>query len=254
MTESPQWRFLKFGLLVTGKGEALFLPRLFRSLSGLGGGCTFKVIRRIEQLSPRTSVKQIRLHVTGTKKRLPSRDEELGMAARGWLNSGGDYVLLIDDLEHGRAGFEREIFNRYRQALDDALGKRSGLASVHFLVNMLEAYYFADAKALNTVLNLKPPLADEPGDVERLRHPKNELKRLSPGFDEKMHGQQLVALLNIEHVLARPETCASLRVLFAWCMQALGQTVSSRYRLDTGVYALVTGVQLRRNKAGQGGE
>jgi hypothetical protein len=245
MAENPEWRFRKFGLLVTGEGEELFLPRMFRSLSGLGGGCTFKVIRRIGQLSPRTVAKQARLQVTGTQKRIPSRDEELGLAARGWLDSGGDYVLLIDDLEHDRAGFEREIFNRYRQALDTILGHRRERASVHFLVNMLEAYYFADAKALNAVLGLEPQLVDESGDVERLRHPKNELKRLSPGFDEKRHGQQVMVLLDVEHVLSRPETCASLRVLFAWCMKALGQSVSRRYRLDTGVYALITGAQLR---------
>jgi hypothetical protein len=53
-----------------------------------------------------------------------------------------------------------------------------------------------------------------------------------------------VERLDLEHVLSNPEACASLRVLFAWCMMALGQPVSSRYRLDTGIYALVPGRQL----------
>ena len=48
-------------------------------------------------------------------------------------------------------------------------------ASVHFLVNMLEAYYFAHAAATNGVLGTE--LEDFEGDVESIRHPKNDLKK-----------------------------------------------------------------------------
>jgi len=57
--------------------------------------------------------------------------------------------------------------------------------------------------------------------VEEIRHPKNDLKNLYPGFDEKADGGRILGLIDIEHVLSRPETCAYLRTLFAWCMKVL---------------------------------
>ena len=62
-----------------------------------------------------------------------------------------------------------------------------GKVAVHFLVNMLEAYYFADSKAVNGVLGTD--LEDFEGDVETIRHPKNDLKRRHAPFDEKEHGR-----------------------------------------------------------------
>lgn len=41
-------------------------------------------------------------------------------------------------------------------------------------------------------------------------------------------------------------TGASLRVLFAWCGQGLGQPVSARYQLEAGCYDRVTGPQLKQ--------
>ena len=56
------------------------------------------------------------------------------------------FLILVDDLEAGRSDSAQEIFDRYRLALDTILTERkSRRASVHFLVNMLEAYYFATA-------------------------------------------------------------------------------------------------------------
>jgi len=45
------------------------------------------------------------------------------------------------------------VFERYRNALDAVLAtlQLHHRAAVHFLVNMLEAYYFAHADAVNTV-------------------------------------------------------------------------------------------------------
>ena len=115
---------------------------------------------------------------------------------------------------------------------------------MHFLVNMLEAYYFADAAAVNE--HLGTSLSDYAGDVEDVRHPKNEIKKLSPGFDEVRHGAAIVRTLDLEHVLDNPETCGSLRVLFAWCVKALGLTTGAQFRLDSGIMDVVTGPQLGR--------
>ena len=46
----------------------------------------------------------------------------------------------------------QEIFDRYRSALDVVLDTLKDRASVHFLVYMLEAYYFADIQAINDCL------------------------------------------------------------------------------------------------------
>ncbi len=103
---------------------------------------------------------------------------------------------------------------------------------MHFLVNMLEAYYFADAAAVNAVLNLRPPLIDWPEDVETIRNPKAELKRLFPGFKEVDHGGRILDCLDVAHVLSRPDTCAWLRTLFSWCTRVLQTTESFDQRAE----------------------
>jgi Domain of unknown function (DUF4276) len=239
---SPGWKFYKFGLIVTGEGEEEFLPKLFRPLQSTGN-CQFMVIRRIGQRSPVTSPKK-KLKMVGSGKTIPTKDEEeIGLPARRWLDGGGDFVILVDDLEGDRAKFRRDVFSRYKTALEVILVGKSHLASVHFLVNMIEAYYFADAKAINSVLGTT--LTDHAGDVEEIHHPKNELKKISPqGFDEKSDGKQIMERLDVEHVLSNLRACASLRVLFAWCEKMLGLPVSARFGLDAGVYDVVTGSQL----------
>jgi hypothetical protein len=100
-------RFFKFGLIVTGEGEAKFLPVLLRSLTA-AGDCHFRVLRKIDQRSPRTSPKRV-LRVTGTTRRIPDKDEhEIGLPARRHLDSDRDaLVLVIDDLERARRGEHR---------------------------------------------------------------------------------------------------------------------------------------------------
>jgi hypothetical protein len=221
-----KWRFTRFGLLVTGKGEEDFLPQLFRSLMRTGQ-CTFEVIARISQLSPITKPKR-KLTMTGTGKKIPSKDEEVGLAARGYLQKHRDsYVLLIDDLEGDRASQIEAVYGRYRLLLDTMLGAFKHRASVHFLTNMLEAYYFADADTVNKVTGLI--LADHEDDVELIPHPKNLLKQQVRGFDEIEHGRQIIAQLNLPHILSRPETCTSLRTLFGWCTKALGLPFTEEY-------------------------
>ncbi len=154
--------------------------------------------------------------MVGSGKAIPDRDaSDIGIPARRFLTkSAGRYVLLIDDLEAGRAADVQGVFDRYRRAFDTMLGDLAPRAAVHFLVNMLEAYYFADTAAVNRVLGTE--LADLPGDVETIRNPKARLRTHYAGFDAKRHGGLIVAELDIPHVLARADTCASLRTLFAW--------------------------------------
>jgi hypothetical protein len=243
--------FFKFGLFVTGEGERNHLPKLFKSLTK-SGICSFEVIRFIGQRSPITSDKK-KLKMVGSGKTIPDRDvQEIGMPARTYLSENRcAYVLLVDDLEHDRRNQAQEIFNRYRQAFDKILQEEKHRASVHFLVNMLEAYYFADAVAINKVL--ETCLSDYSGDVETIRHPKNELKKLYPGFDEVENGGSILDCLNIEHVLSRRDTCASLRTIFAWCSKVLEQCAISlaenqspvdSYRLQDGILSEITKSQL----------
>jgi hypothetical protein len=189
-----QWQFYRFGLIVTGKGERVFLPWLFRSLTAWGN-CTFEVIRQIGQRSPISSPKR-KLQMVGSGKTIPDRDEtEIGLPARQYLAQKGAFVLLVDDLEGDRAVHVLEVFQRYRNAFDTMLGPYKHRTSIHFLVNMLEAYFFADAKAINAVLGTN--LTDFPDDVETIRHPKNDLKKLKAGYDEIEHGRQIIARLDV---------------------------------------------------------
>lgn len=235
-------RFLKFGLIVTGEGEAEFLPDFLRPLTSTRG-CHFSVLRRIGQRSPRTSSKRT-LRVTGTLRRIPNKDEEeIGLPARRHLESDQHaFVILVDDLERARSDQAREVYRRYREALDSVLGPHYTRASVHFFVNMLEAYYFAHAAAVNQALAIG--LTDFDGDVEEIGHPKNQLKSLVRGFDERRDGAAIVAYLDLEHVLRDPCTCGSLRTLVAWCCKQLGQPRGERFSLARGIENMVTGPQL----------
>jgi hypothetical protein len=238
-----EWRFRRFGLLVTGHGEADFLPNFLRLLT-TSGDCTFKVIRRVGQRSPQTS-KSERQRMTGTDRAIPTKDEtDIGLPAHTFLKGNkNSYVVLVDDLEHDRREQHQEVFARYRRALDAVLpGNLRHRAAVHFLVNMIEAYYLADAAAINAVLGTS--LFDYDGDVEEIRHPKQELKRLQAGFDEKAHGRAIVACLDLEKVLADPRTCASLRTLIKWCWRARREPYSDRFQLLTGVCSPVTRHQI----------
>ena len=181
----------------------------------------------------------------GSGKTIPDKDAmDIGFPARAFLSSETSFVILVDDLEADRAGEIQQIFGRYRLALDTILQPdQARRASVHFLVNMLEAYYFADARAVNAVLGIE--LEDYEGDVEAIRHPKNELKRWYRGFDEMEHGCRILDTLRVCHVLSRRDTCASLRTMFAWICRIIGESEGETYQLLEGRYSDVTGDQLR---------
>lgn len=181
--------------------------------------------------------------MVGRGETIPTKDDvEIGLPARRYLATKDSFVVLVDDLEHDRTSQAEQVFQRYRDALDTMLPAQKHRASVHFFVNMLEAYYFADAAAVNDVLGTE--LVDYDGDVESIRHPKGELRSLVSGFDEVRDGEKIVTKLDVPHVLSNPETCASLRTLFGWCAKAIGRDRNETYCLDGGVYNAVTREQI----------
>lgn len=218
--------FFHFHLIVTGKGEREQLTGLFKPLASTGI-CTFDVLKKIGQRSPITSPKRLKKMV-GTEKTIPSKDEEeISLPVRKAILQGKcHFVILIDDLEHDRRDNKEAVFQRYRDAVDKILApdlqKR---AAVFFLVNMLEAYFFADANAINQTFDLSGTFSDYEGDVEEIRHPKNqlksELKKQDLTYSETDHVGDLLANLDVEKVLSRSDTCASLRTLFKWCITVL---------------------------------
>jgi len=131
-----------------------------------------------------------------------------------------------------------DVFQLYRDIFDVILKAKKNRAVVHFLVYMLEAYYFADANAINSVLSTD--LKEYEADLETIRHFKGELKRLFKGFDEIQHGGQIRSLLDVEHVLSNKETCASLRTLYQWCWEKMGQVPTNKYQLLNGKLSEVT--------------
>ncbi|MEC4802890.1 MAG: DUF4276 family protein [Jaaginema sp. PMC 1079.18] len=247
----PTCYFFKFGLLVTGKGEERYLPQLFRSLMATEI-CSFEVIRKIEQLNPITS--KARIEIVGSGKKIPSEDEKrIGIPARQYIDSDDcNYVLLIDDLEASREGKAKQVFDRYREVLDAFLLNKRERASVHFLVNMLEAYYFADIQAINQILGTS--LQEFDGDVETISHPKGNLKQSYRGFREVEDGGKIIQELDMTRILGNPETCAALRTLFAWCLKILKQYPDSsnlnlndleeRYHIEDGKLYEITASQL----------
>ena len=245
--EYPQCTYFHFGLIVTGETEEQHLPKLFKSLMATGI-CTFEVIRRVGQLDAITS--EERLKALGNRKDIPSKEARIGLAARRYIKIDDcRFVLLIDDLEYDRRDQAQQVFDRYRTALDRILNELKHRASVHFLVYMLEAYYFADAEAIKAILNTS--LSDYEGDVEEIHDPKEDLKRLPSGFREIDDGGRILNQIDVERVLSRPDTCTSLRTLFAWCVKVL-ETYSDhdcadfydKYRLHDGKLSEITRTQL----------
>ena len=250
-TESPQCADFHFGLIVTGHTEEEHLPKLFESLKETRI-CNFKVIKKIEQRSPRTSSRPRRTFtVVGTDQQIPTTDwEEIGAPAIDHVNqSDYHFVILIDDLEYSRKDQAHEVFERYQNALNALPNTSRHRASVHFMVYMLEAYYFAAVPAIKAVLGID--LADHKADVETIRNPKSNLRQMHPSFDVIDDGGKILNQIDIERVLSRPDACASLRTLFAWCVRVL-ETYSDhdctnfydKYKLHDGKLSEITRTQL----------
>lgn len=188
--------------------------------------------------------------MVGSGKTIPDRDQsEIGLPARRFLRDQPNrFLILIDDVEHPRRPQIDQVFARYRLALDTMLGDfEKSRVAVHFLANMLEAYYFANSSAVNQALGAAVLASDYGGDVEEIPHPKNQLKGLFREFDEKDDGAKIVPLLDLDHVLNKPETCAFLRSLFGWCVARLNESaeqweadLSVRYQLERGIQEPLT--------------
>lgn len=236
------WPYYHFGILVTGIGEEQFAAKLFRPLTR-AGNCHFEVIARIPQLRPITSPKRI-LKMVGTGQKLTTLDENIGLKARRYLASHAtSFVILVDDLEHEWRERTQAVYDRYRAALDTMLGRERRRAAVHFFVFMLEAYYFANTAAMNSILGTA--LLDHDGDVEEIRQPKSDIKAVAAHFDEVADGDRIVEMLDLAHVLRRPETCRALRTLIAWCARAMTQTFTDEFQLSNGTFHDVTLPQIR---------
>jgi len=242
----------RFGLVVTGKAEEQSLPQLFRVLMAKAY-CVFSVIRRVGQRNPITAPTRL-LRMVGRRQRIPTKDEqEIGLPVLGFLRRHpGSYAMVVDDLEGARRDVAADVFARYRAALDEVLMTSNvhTRSAVHFLVNMLEAYYFADSHAVNLVAGSEVIRADHPTDVEQIGHPKGELKRLWRDFDEKEHAGPILSSLDTEHVLCRPAECCWLRAMFAWCIAKLTEsdvildpTLVNAFCLTDGCKALTTSRQ-----------
>ena len=176
--QNNTWPFFHFGLLVTGRTEEKHIPKLFSSLQTqpeVQGRCHFEVIRFINQRRPK---KKTPINMIGQDdKVIPDKAIHIGFATRKYINkSEYHYVLLIDDLEYEWKELIQDVFQLYRDIFDVILKKKKHRVAIHFFVYMLEAYYFADANAINLVLSTD--LKDYESDVETIRHPKDELKTL----------------------------------------------------------------------------
>jgi hypothetical protein len=205
----------------------------------------------IGQHSPRKA-NMSALKIVGTDKKITNALEtKVSIPARTWLLQNPDcFVLLIDDLESSRIHMAQEVFTNYRSALDKALPTQElrDRVSVHFFINMLEAYYFAHPEAVNDVLRTN--LVEPTTDVEDIEHPKNALDKefkfndSNNKFKEIEHGTKIVNRLDLERILANPQTCRALRALVGWCRHRLGAPFDARWRLLDGEFHPLTRDQI----------
>ena len=87
--------------------------------------------------------------------------------------------------------------------------------------------------------------------METIRNPKSNLRQMHPSFEVIDDGGEILNHIDIEHILSRPDACASLRTLFAWCVKVL-ETYSDhdctdfydKYKLRDGKLSEITGTQL----------
>ncbi|MGK7872386.1 MAG: DUF4276 family protein [Xenococcaceae cyanobacterium] len=250
---SEQCYHFKFILFVTGKGEKQRLSKMFDSLSS-SKICTFAVKEFFGQRRPITSQKRL-ARMAGKGQQIPNRDfEQIGAPARRYIEHDKcNRVILIDDLEKISKDEAIETFHRYRTAFDKALKSKKGRASVHFLVNMLEAYFFAHPDALNIALALKPPVEPHDGDVEAIQNPKSQIKKIFPGYSETKHPELILDLIDLDIVLANPKYCSSLRTCVKWIVNQLKDypdqeyfdslNFEERFHLRTGQLYTVTSSQ-----------
>lgn len=244
-----------------------FLQRsLGRALAGREAsvGCSVRMLRWFPQLAPPGSGALLE---QGGGKELTDRQAELGVEVRNALaprfGRAFDLVVFVDDLEHAFRARRREKFLLYREAIDRMLAREGRpdeilrrRASVHFLVNMVEAYFFADPATFRSVLGIDPPRVETlpssessaTPNPEDIKHPKGQIERilgeLGRSYHETDDGAGLLEQLDAEVVLADPDTCASLRTLFAWCWNRMGLERGEEFQLRAGRLDEMTAPQI----------
>ena len=239
---APDWRFvrsLRHDFNRTRRRE------MFRgSLSHHGSDRSVHLPSTSKDRSTSPRSKKHQQKMVGSAKNIPDRDAtEIGFPDRRFLTSDDMFVLLVDDLEADRSDHRQEIFDRYRRALDTILvPSQACRASVHFLVNMLEAYFFAHSDAVNSVLGTN--LDDYEGDVETIRNPKAEIKSIYDEYKAVDDGCRIIRRLAVRHVLSRRDACSSLRTMFAGVHKAIGEPESEIGQFLTGRRSDVTKAQI----------
>ncbi len=261
---------LEFGLIVTGESEEGALHGLFRALFETGL-CSVKIHCRIGQLGPRKEKPPSTPKLPGNSiGRVPRRDEELAQKCRNWLCDSENgwqprprrRLVLFDDLESARVSQVEMLFFRYREAVDLLLTESlKPRVAVHFLANMLEAYFWADPRGLEEHLGLNVSNIQLPADPEEIPHPKNliqsELQKLKSGrsYREVDHGTVLIGKLDLAEVLKDPTTCGYLRAALGWMVDSLERVTTQpevlayfqlrqKFQLDHGLFARATAHQL----------
>lgn len=238
-TSGSAWRFVHFGVIVTGKGERQCLSGLLDQMCITCHGA-FKVIGSVDQKRPGKQLAP-QLRVVGTAKKIPDKfTEKIGLRTRSFLDEqrkrGGEgCVLLIDDLEHASHGQAAEVTAHYREIADPVLrdSDQKRRFSVHLFHYMLENYFFANGKAIEAVLGVEP--AQHEGDAEMIRHAKGRLKEHAPHYKETKHGPEIVEKLRLSHILRDPHSCAHLRSLVWWCTAAMGDIPGDHFALRDGM-------------------
>lgn len=245
------WRQIHLRLFVTGEGEEAFLATFFRQLRHFeSGDVIITADYAFPQITVATSAKKLAKH---GKEVLEKIDKAAVKKIRPLLlTSTEHYAVLVDDLETERRFLAESQFNFYQEQIHRILDARPEIKnrfSVHFFVNMIEAYYFKHPEVANEVCGTL--LDEHPGDVENIRHPKNRLKdlvsKLDRGqkFDEVVHGAAIAKKLDLPKVLEHPQHCRALRTLVAWIWEAIGRERGKEYQLQHGLYWDVTATQLK---------
>lgn len=249
----------EFIIAVTGHAEVDCVPILLRRvLPEWACGAQIEKVRRVPQ--------RPRLRIRGRKggQLIEGMDDHQRLVREVPKLLGGGkarFFVWIDDLESGEDRQNPQPhFNYYRELMDGGIHEPlRSRCSIHFLANMLEAYFLADTAAVNQV-DISPSgqsgqpqflsLADHSGDCESIKNPKAVLKDAvnqecpTSKFDEIAHGHAIVRKLNLDHILSNPQTCRALRTLVAWCWEAIGEPRSDKFRLTDGVYWDITAGQL----------
>lgn len=247
MTDITDQQPIEFILAVTGHTEVKCAARIVRkSLPNLPRRVEVDVVRRVPQ-RPRIRLR----NKTPTRSQIIPDHQKLALDLPKLLAQNPDrYFLWLDDLEKGEDRQNPTSHYRYyRDLIEGAVtGDFRRRCSVHFLVNMLENYFFGHTSVVNEVL--KTSLTDHDGDCENIRSAAGKLNEFaksvsqSSQYHKTTHGTEIARKLDIERILGNPQTCRALRTLVAWCWNTVGEQPTGRFQLAEGSFWSITAVQL----------